>query len=105
VWVSFSAGGWREGEDCGREFGGVGSKQKKEDGGNGEEEEDGDRESVTVCGEEVEEREIPTVCVKSIRRNGREMANFRNGMWGIQEAMGDMRYWKTWNPPQMADAS
>ena len=92
-------------ENLGEWFERLWGKQRKEDGGDGEEKEDGDGESVTVCGEEVEEREVPTVCVKSIRRNGREMANFRNGMWGIQEAMGDMRYWKTWNPPQIADAS
>ena len=64
-----------------------------------------DDQSVTVNGEEelkVERDErIPIVCVKSIRRNGREMANFRAGLWGIQEAVGDMRYWKTWSPPEM----
>jgi hypothetical protein len=79
------------------------SGEKKVEEGEEEEAEDDD-ESVTVSGE-VEEKEVPAVCVKSIRRNGRVMANFRNGMWGIQEAMGDMRYWKTWNPPQTAQAS
>ena len=70
-----------------------------------EEEEPGNNgESVTISGEEGS-KEVPTVCVKSIRRNGRTMANFKDGMWGIQEDMGDMRYWKTWNPPEMAEAS
>lgn len=68
-----------------------------------------DNESVTVGGDEEAEKEgtehIPTVCVKSIRRNGRPMANFRDGLWGIQEAMGDMRFWKTWNPPGEEEAS
>ena len=72
-----------------------------------EEEENGDEaKSVTVSGDGDEERnEAPTVCVKSIRRNGRTMGSFRDGLWGIQEAMGDMRYWKTWNPPEVAEAS
>jgi hypothetical protein len=85
-----------------------GAEKKVEEGEeeNGDGDEDAnDDESVTVSGEEVEGREVPTVCVKSIRRNGRIMANFRDGLWGIQEAMGDMRYWKTWNPPKTAQAS
>lgn len=64
-----------------------------------------DDQSVTVKGEEELKAErderIPIVCVKSIRRNGRKMADFRAGLWGIQEAVGDMRYWKTWSPPEM----
>ena len=67
-------------------------------------EQDGsDIESVTVSGEEETEKEIehvPTVCIKSIKRNGRTLADFRDGLWGIQEAVGDMRYWKTWNPAE-----
>ncbi|KAG0650149.1 hypothetical protein D0Z07_3460 [Hyphodiscus hymeniophilus] len=46
---------------------------------------------------------VPRVCVKSIRRNGQAMANFRNGLWGIQEAVGDMRYWKTWTQTEMEE--
>lgn len=41
----------------------------------------------------------PEVSVKSIRRNGRRMAGFVDGLWEIQEAIGDMRVWKTWTPP------
>lgn len=91
-------------ENLGEWFGRLwGGKKKMDD----VEEENGDGDddrSVTVSGEE-EEREVLTVCVKSIRRNGRTMANFRDGLWSIQEAMGDMRYWKTWTPPEPAQAS
>ena len=91
-------------ENLGEWFGRLWGGEKKMDDVE-EENGDGDNdESVTISGEE-EEREVPTVCVKSIRRNGRIMANFRDGLWGIQEAMGDMRYWKTWNPPETAQAS
>jgi hypothetical protein len=67
-----------------------------------EQAEDDDDESVTVNEEETEKEagNVPKVCIKSIRRNGRKMANFRDGLWGIQEAVGDMRYWMTWNPPE-----
>ena len=66
-----------------------------------------DDESVTVSGEEEPEQQqaaaleqVPLVLVKSIQRNGRVMEHFQDGLWGIQKAMGDMRYWKTWNPPE-----
>jgi hypothetical protein len=75
----------------------------------GKEQDEADDESVTVTGDEELEKDgtenMPTVCVKSIRRNGRIMSDFRDGLWGIQKAMGDMRYWKTWNPPEMEEAS
>jgi hypothetical protein len=69
------------------------SRKEEEEG---EDEEPGDDgESVTVSGDDGA-NEVPRVCVKSVRRNGRTMANFRDSMWDIQEEMGDMRYWKTW---------
>ena len=82
-----------------------GQKQVDED-----ESQDGtDDESVTVAGDEEPAKEktgnVPTVFIKSIRRNGRIMSNFRDGLWGIQKAMGDMRYWKTWSPPKTEEAS
>jgi len=47
------------------------------------------------------EKEPPKVSVKSIRRGGRRMnTDFRDGIWQIQEAMGDMRMWESWNPPE-----
>jgi len=45
-------------------------------------------------------RRPPEVTVKSVRRNGRRMAEFKDGIWEIQEAIGDMRVWKTWTPPE-----
>jgi hypothetical protein len=66
------------------------------------EEENSDAASVgTLTGDEVPERGIqpPVVSVKSVRRNERRMAEFKDGLWQIQEAIGDMRVWKTWSPP------
>ena len=55
----------------------------------------------TWAGEEAVEhgRQPPMISVKSVRRNGRRMADFKEGLWQIQEAMGDMHLWKTWTPP------
>ncbi len=56
-------------------------------------EEDGseDDEGVTVAAEDGSEREwtqrVPQVCVRSIRRNGRTLADFQDGLWGM------MRLW------------
>lgn len=54
----------------------------------------------TLMGDELVERGIlpPEVSIKSVRRNGVRMADFKDGLWKIQEAIGDMRVWKTWTP-------
>lgn len=59
-----------------------------------------DDASVGTLSKEVDEVNIapPEVSVKSIRRNGCRMAEFKDGLWEIQEAIGDMRVWKTWVP-------
>lgn len=59
-----------------------------------ERKEDGEYEEVRPPSEP------PNVSVMSVRRNGRRMSEFKDGLWEIQEAMGDMRVWKTWTPPE-----
>jgi hypothetical protein len=46
-----------------------------------------------------EEVEVPRVKAMSVRRSGRRMGDFRNGIWEVQMRLGDMRFWKTWVPP------
>jgi hypothetical protein len=53
-----------------------------------------------VGGDQVFPRIPPSVTAKSIRRNGRRMAPLKDGLWDIQKAMGDMRVWKSWTPPE-----
>jgi hypothetical protein len=45
-------------------------------------------------------REVPKVRVKSVRREGRRMRDFREGAWEVQKMLGDMRVWKNWVPAQ-----
>lgn len=45
-------------------------------------------------------RELPKVRVKSVRREGRRMGDFREGAWVVQKMLGDMRVWKNWVPAQ-----
>lgn len=88
---------WRDPEPSRRHNQIPADEQQKEQEG-----EDSDAASVgTLTGDEVPERGIepPVVSVKSVRRNGRRMAEFKDGLWQIQEAIGDMRVWKTWTPP------
>lgn len=42
---------------------------------------------------------VPKVVVRSVRRSGKRMSAFKDGVWDIQREMGDMRVWKTWLPP------
>ena len=41
-------------------------------------------------------RSPPKVCMKSVRRDGNKMEDFREGAWAVQKMVGDMRVWKTW---------
>jgi hypothetical protein len=45
-------------------------------------------------------REPPKVLVRSVRREGRRMGDFREGAWEVQKMLGDMRVWKNWVPIQ-----
>jgi hypothetical protein len=45
-------------------------------------------------------REAPEISVKSVRREGRRMGDFKEGVWEVQKMLGDMRVWKTWVPAQ-----
>lgn len=47
------------------------------------------------------ERKLPKVEIKSVRRNRRCLASFKDGIWEIQKVMGDMGDWKDWNPPTL----
>lgn len=40
----------------------------------------------------------PKVSVMSLKRNGRRMREYTDGLSEIQKSMGDMRIWKTWTP-------
>jgi hypothetical protein len=40
----------------------------------------------------------PKVSVMSLKRNGRRMREYTDGLSEIQKSMGDMRIWKTWSP-------
>jgi hypothetical protein len=47
---------------------------------------------------------IPSVEIKSVRRNGRCLASFKDGVWEVQKVLGDMEYWKNWSlytPPTL----
>lgn len=46
------------------------------------------------------ERGPPKVCMRSVRRDGNKMEDFREGAWAVQKMVGDMRVWKTWVPRQ-----
>lgn len=46
-------------------------------------------------------RPIPKIEIKSVRRNGARMADWKGGMWEIQRLLGDMAAWKTWVPDQL----
>lgn len=65
-----------------------------------------DAASVGTLTDEVFEvgTQPPDVSIKCIRRNGRRMADFKEGLWEIQEAIGDMRVWNTWLPPSSLEA-
>lgn len=41
---------------------------------------------------------VPRVEIKSVRRNERCLASFKDGVWEIQKVLGDMEYWKNWRP-------
>lgn len=56
------------------------------------------REGDEAPREGDEEVNVPRVGVVSIRRNGRVMTDFKDGIWEVQKALGDMRVWKTWVP-------
>ncbi|KAH7382005.1 hypothetical protein BKA64DRAFT_684732 [Cadophora sp. MPI-SDFR-AT-0126] len=43
-------------------------------------------------------RSVPRVCLRSVRRAGKRMGDFREGAWEVQKTMGDMRIWQTWVP-------
>ncbi|PVH71423.1 hypothetical protein DL98DRAFT_660660 [Cadophora sp. DSE1049] len=43
-------------------------------------------------------RSMPRVCMRSIRREGKRMGDFREGAWEVQKMMGDMRIWRSWVP-------
>jgi len=45
-------------------------------------------------------REPPKVLVRSVRREGKRMGDFREGAWEVQKMLGDMRVWKNWVPIQ-----
>ncbi|KAE8444322.1 hypothetical protein EG329_000632 [Mollisiaceae sp. DMI_Dod_QoI] len=45
------------------------------------------------------ERTVPKLEIKSIRRDGRCLASFKDGTWEVQKTMGSMDNWKTWTPP------
>ncbi|KUJ13847.1 uncharacterized protein LY89DRAFT_687197 [Mollisia scopiformis] len=45
------------------------------------------------------EQKPPKVEIRSVRRNGRCLASFKDGVWEVQKVMGDMQDWKEWNPP------
>lgn len=62
---------------------------------------DGDNSSVGTLVDEAEDRmgrRPPIITVKSIRRDGCEMSGFNDGLWRIQDSIGDMWAWKTWTP-------
>ncbi|CAG8974790.1 hypothetical protein HYALB_00000402 [Hymenoscyphus albidus] len=41
---------------------------------------------------------VPKVEIKSVRRGGRQMSDYKDGLWEVQRNLGDMRKWKTWIP-------
>jgi len=45
-------------------------------------------------------RTAPEVAVRSVRREGRRMADPGKGIWEVQKMLGDMRVWRTWVPAQ-----
>lgn len=45
-------------------------------------------------------RTAPEVGVRSVRREGRRMGDFQEGVWEVQKMLGDMRVWRTWVPAQ-----
>jgi len=50
---------------------------------------------VSECG-----RAVPEVGVRSVRREGRRIGDFKEGLWEVQRMLGDMRAWRTWVPAQ-----
>ena len=55
---------------------------------------DGDGESV----HDEDGVKAPRVGVVSVRRSGKVMGDFKDGIWEVQKALGNMRVWKTWVP-------
>lgn len=43
-------------------------------------------------------RVVPKVGIKSVRRGGRQMSDYKDGVWDVQKNLGDMRRWKGWVP-------
>jgi hypothetical protein len=48
------------------------------------------------------EKEAPKVEVKSVRRDGRSLSSFKDGIWEVQKVMGGMESWKSWTPADEA---
>ncbi|KAH7333130.1 hypothetical protein BKA65DRAFT_40337 [Rhexocercosporidium sp. MPI-PUGE-AT-0058] len=63
-------------------------------------------EKLWECAERVDEegrnvgrrRDVPKVGMRSVRRDGERLGDFREGAWETQKMVGDMRVWKTWAP-------
>ncbi|KAF8859745.1 hypothetical protein BDZ45DRAFT_350209 [Acephala macrosclerotiorum] len=43
----------------------------------------------------------PKVEIKNLRRDGRCLSSFKDGIWEVQKVMGGMESWKTWTPPEI----
>lgn len=41
---------------------------------------------------------VPELRYASLRRNGKEIGNFKHGVWELQRLLGDLMSWKTWVP-------
>jgi hypothetical protein len=82
-----------------------------------DEESNGAEENTAIWIDKGKEKEIgdkeagpepPTIKIMSVRRNGGAMRGpdpfqgYKDGVWDIQKALGDMRIWKSWTPPASA---
>ncbi|KAG9237974.1 hypothetical protein BJ875DRAFT_480784 [Amylocarpus encephaloides] len=41
---------------------------------------------------------VPRVSIKSARRAGHQISDWKDGVWEVQKNLGDMRRWKLWMP-------
>lgn len=73
-----------------------------EEGGNHVED---DSSVNTLVAGDITGRQPPDISIMSVRRNGKKMEDFKDGLWGIQKAIGDMRVWKIWKPPPSLDTT